>query len=299
MPRHRIPASPDLDLVLSRTVRSIGAFEVRRLLPHARRRSLGPWVFLDHFGPMELAAGVDADVRPHPHIGLATVSFLFEGAIFHRDSLGNAVEIVPGAVDLMSSGRGIVHSERTPERLRDQPRRSHGLQLWLALPKGLEDGPPSFQSHAPGALPEVSLPGGRARVLIGGAYGVESPVETPQPTVYVIAELGPGAALGELVEAEELGIYVVSGSARLAGEDLSSHELAVLAPGARPRLRAGPGGAVLAILGGEALDGPRHMYWNFVHSDRRVVEAAAERWRAGGFAEVPGDPGPRIELPPQ
>lgn len=297
MARHREPASADLDLVLSPGMRSIGAFEVRRLLPHARRRSLGPWVFLDHFGPTELEAGADTDVRPHPHIGLATVSFLFEGAIFHRDSLGNAVEVVPGAVDLMSAGRGIVHSERTPERLRGQPRRSHGLQLWLALPRELEDGDPAFQSHPPGALPEVGLPGGRARVLIGAAYGAESPVQTPRPTLYVILELGPGAEPVALPEVEELGIYVVSGSARLGEEDLDTHELGLLAAGARPPVQVGPEGAVLALLGGKALDGPRHMFWNFVHSDRAVVEAAAERWRSGGFADIPGDPGPRIPLP--
>jgi redox-sensitive bicupin YhaK (pirin superfamily) len=290
----RKPDNPIVPLVLLARPRSIGASEVRRLLPHGLRRSVGPWVFFDHFGPAEIPAGVNTDVLPHPHIGLATVTWLFEGRSVHRDSLGVVQEIRPGAINWMSAGRGIVHSERAPEDERGRARRLHGLQLWLALPREREEDPPGFSHYPPERLPQVALPGVQARVLIGAAWGERSPVETPSETLYLEARVAPGGAL-PLPPAPERALYVVSGAVSLHGERLVEGEMAPLTEGATEVSSAE--GALLVIIGGAPLDGPRHIWWNFVSSRKERIEEAAEQWRRRGFDAIPGDDGEFVPLP--
>ncbi len=266
-----------------------GGFVVRRLLPAARRRSVGPFVFFDHFGPATELPGVNHDVRPHPHIGLATVTYLFEGAMMHRDSLGSEQLIEPGAINWMSAGRGIVHSERRPQTLRDQAYVNHGLQLWVALPQAAEEGDPAFV-HTPAAdIPQVQLPGAQVRVLVGAAFGLTSPVVPASPTLYLDVQLAPGAAIELPALAEEMAVYPVQGAIAIDGQPLAAHTMAVAAPGAPLSVHA-PAGARLAVVGGAALDGPRHMWWNFVSSRKeRILQACAD-WEAQRMGGVPGDP---------
>jgi redox-sensitive bicupin YhaK (pirin superfamily) len=265
-----------------------GGFTVRRLLPAAERRSIGPFVFFDHFGPITAEPDDDHDVRPHPHIGLATVTYLFEGAMRHADSTGVVQRIEPGAINWMTAGSGIVHSERTPDDLRSVTRRAHGLQLWSALPEADEEMPCSFQHTPAQALPELEVGGVRVRVLVGEAFGAVSPVATRSPTLYLDLQLGAGDAL-PLPLTEERALYLVQGRALLDGEPLPLNRLVVLAPGEEPMLSGeGTEPVRAALIGGQPL-GPRHVWWNFVSSRKERIARAAEDWTAGRFAGVPGE----------
>jgi redox-sensitive bicupin YhaK (pirin superfamily) len=272
-----------------------GGFMVRRLLPAVRMRSVGPFVFFDHFGPAIERPGVNHDVRPHPHIGLATVTYLFEGAMMHRDSLGSEQLIEPGAINWMTAGRGIVHSERRPEHLRQQEYVNHGLQLWTALPREHEEDEPSF-SHTPAAaIPQLSVGAARVRVLVGEAFGLRSPVPAFPGTVYVDVTLPPGASIELPVLAPELALYPVEGEVRAADQAIRPGNMAVLEP--QPVTLASAAGARLVLIGGAPLDGPRHLWWNFVSSRReRILQASAD-WQDQRMGQVPGDP-EFIPLPP-
>ena len=264
-----------------------GGFVVRRLLPADRQRSVGPFIFFDHFGPVDALPGENHDVRPHPHIGLATVTYLFEGAMMHRDSLGTEQVITPGAINWMTAGRGIVHSERKPAAYAGRPLRNHGLQLWTALPRAHEEAPPAF-AHTPAAdIPEVSMGGAPVRVLVGEAFGVRSPVATFSPTLYLDLALPAGGSIELPPLAAERAVYAVDHAIAVDGEVLPAHQMAVLTPGAA-RITA-PQGARIAVVGGEPLDGPRHMWWNFVSSRAERIHQAADDWEAGRFAPVPGE----------
>ncbi len=267
-----------------------GGFLVRRLLPAARLRACGPFVFFDHFGPVRELPGERHDVRPHPHIGLATVTYLFEGAMMHRDSLGTEQLIEPGAINWMCAGHGIVHSERRPEHLLNTPFTNHGLQLWVALPRAAEDGEPSFAHTPADAIPTARADDAAIRVLVGEAFGVRSPVVPASPTLYLDIALPSGGMLNLPALAPEMAVYPVQGSLTIDGDLLPDGHLAVLAPGQPARLQATAAGPLrLAVIGGEPLDGPRHMWWNFVHSEpRRIMEASAD-WEAGRFEQVPGE----------
>jgi redox-sensitive bicupin YhaK (pirin superfamily) len=273
-----------------------GGFIVRRLLPAARQRSVGPFVFFDHFGPATEVPGVSHDVRPHPHIGLATITYLFEGAMMHRDSLGTQQRIEPGAVNWMSAGRGIVHSERRPEDLKNASYVNHGLQLWVALPQAREEDPPSF-SHTPAAaIPQVRVGDAQVRVLVGEAFGVLSPVPAAGPTLYLDLQLPAGGVLELPALAAEWGFYPVQGGVEVNGAGTAAQALVVLEPGQPVRLVAARA-TRLAVVGGAPLDAPRHMWWNFVSSRKeRIVQASAD-WEAQRMGSVAGDP-EFIPLPP-
>ena len=263
-----------------------GGFTVRRFLPAAARQAVGPFIFFDHFGPVAAGPQDNHDVRAHPHIGLATVTYLFEGAMQHRDSLGVVQRIEPGAVNWMTAGRGIVHSERTPEDLRGVARRSHGLQLWVALPADDEELAPSFL-HTPAAdIPALEVGGAHLRVLVGTAFGVASPVVVCSPTLYLDIALAAGDAF-PLPLAEERAVYVVEGAAALDGEALPPGRMVVLAAGEEPMLSA-EGMARVVLVGGAPL-GHRHIWWNFVSSRKERIVQAADDWAAGRFPAVPGE----------
>ena len=266
-----------------------GGFTVKRLLPHAKARTVGPFVFFDHIGPAELGPDQGLDVRPHPHIGLATVTYLWEGAIMHRDSVGSVQEINPGDVNWMTAGRGIVHSERTPDRLRGQPQRMHGLQTWVALPQAHEEDAPSFAHHPKATLPVVELPGATLTIVAGHAFGARAPVAVLMDTLYVSIYLEPGCALAIPAEHAERALYPVSGEPTLDGEPLPLEHLAVLDAGTEPLLRAGDTAARVMLLGGAPLDGHRHVWWNFVSSSRDRIEQAKQDWRDGRLGQVPGE----------
>ncbi len=276
-----------------------GGFMVRRLLPSAQRRAVGPFVFFDHFGPVSAGPQDDFDVRPHPHIGLATVTYLYEGAMAHRDSLGTEQRIEPGAVNWMTAGRGIVHSERTPEDLRDVVRRSHGLQLWVALPAEHEEDAPSFAHTPAAAIPERQIGGTRVRVLVGSAFGATSPVRTASPTVYLDLQMAPGAVLELPALADEAALYGIDHDYQVGATPVPAYRMALLPTGGAVRLHA-PQGARIALVGGTSL-GPRHMAWNFVSTRKeRIAEAEADwlamttegrtaRSTGRGFDPVPGE----------
>ena len=277
--------------------KDLGAgFVVRRLLPDARLRSVGPFIFFDHFGPAEELPGVNHDVRPHPHIGLATVTYLFDGAMMHRDSLGTAQLIEPGAINWMTAGRGIVHSERRPEHLRDVRFTNHGLQLWTALPLEHEEAEPAF-SHTPAdAIPEVSVGDGRVRVLVGEAFGERSPVPALSPTLYLDVWLAAGGRMDLPPLAPEQAVYAVEGDLEVDGEPLPERQMGALQGGAPVSLFA-PKGARLVLVGGAPLDAPRHMWWNFVSSRKERISQASAEWEAMRFPPVPGET-EFIPLPP-
>ena len=266
-----------------------GGFVVRRLLPAAARRAVGPFVFFDHFGPIDAQPEDNHDVRPHPHIGLATVTYLFEGVMQHRDSTGFVQRIESGAVNLMVAGRGVVHSERTPSDLRNTVRRSHGLQLWLALPEADEDIAPSF-SHTPEtAIPRWAMGGASARVLIGSAWGVSSPVPTRSPTLYLDLQLARGAQLTLPPQwAEERALYVVDGACAIDGQKVAPQTMAVLAAGEAVQLSANEN--MRCVLIGGAPLGPRFMWWNFVSSRKERIAQAADQWAA-----QPNEKFPQVE----
>jgi redox-sensitive bicupin YhaK (pirin superfamily) len=289
-------AADAIDLVIVPRSVDLGGFAVRRALPHVRRRMVGPFIFFDHFGPVEFRSGQGIDVRPHPHIGLATVTFLFDGEIVHRDSLGSAAAIHPGDVNLMTAGRGIVHSERTAPDHRAGGERLHGLQLWLAMPAADEEISPAFAHHDQADLPIVAEDGKSIRVIIGGVYGKRSPVPTLSETVFADAALAPGATLPVDADAEERALYVVSGEIEIAGDRFAAGQLLVLRPG-DPLSVIATSEARVVLLGGAAMDGPRHIWWNFVSSRKERIEQAKADWRQRRFDTVPGDETEFIPLP--
>jgi redox-sensitive bicupin YhaK (pirin superfamily) len=272
-----------------------GGFVVRRLLPAARQRSVGPFIFFDHFGPADELPGTNHDVRPHPHIGLATVTYLFDGAMMHRDSLGTEQLIEPGAINWMTAGRGIVHSERKPEHLRETRYVNHGLQLWTALPLAHEEAEPSF-SHTPAsAIPEAVVGDARVRVLVGEAFGLRSPVPALSPTLYLDLSLPAGGRAVLPALAPELALYAVQGGVTVDGEPVAEGAMAVLAPGDAEVIA--PAGARFVVVGGARLDAPRHMWWNFVSSRKERILSASADWEAQRMGRVPGDD-EFIPLPP-
>jgi len=268
--------------------RDVGGLAVRRLLPSKARRLVGPFAFFDHMGPVAFAPGEGVGVPPHPHIGLATVTYLFEGELLHRDSLGSLQPIRPGDVNWMNAGRGIVHSERTPPDLRQQGSRLHALQLWVALPLALEESEPSFVHHPGATLPELDVAGVRLRVLAGTAYGVASPVQTSSPLFYVDAALPAGSELALPVEHEERAAYVIDGAIGCGAESADAGRMLVFAPEERVVVRAAAASRVV-LIGGAPLEEARHIDWNFVSSSRERIEQAKRDWKEGRFPKVPGD----------
>jgi redox-sensitive bicupin YhaK (pirin superfamily) len=278
------------------TTHDLGGFKVHRTLPHRERTTVGPFIFVDQMGPARLAPGTGIDVRPHPHINLATVTYLFAGAIDHRDSLGTFATIAPGAVNLMTAGKGITHSERSPPALRPDGPELSGMQTWLALPSALEEIDPAFEHVPKEDLPVVEGIGARARIVMGSLWGETAPVTCHSHTIYADILLRAGGAMPIDAEAEERGLYVAQGEASLDGRVLAPATLYVLRPGIRATLRSGGGGHVM-LLGGAPLDGPRHVFWNFVSSSRDRINQAKEDWKAGRFALPPDDHDEYIPLP--
>ena len=283
------------DIIVPRTV-DLGDMTVRRALPSARSRMVGPFIFFDHFGPAEFGAGHGIDVRPHPHIGLATVTYLFDGEIMHRDSLGTAVAIKPGEVNWMTAGRGIVHSERTGAELRQIGSPIHGLQMWVALPSAKEEMEAGFAHHDVAEFPVVEENGKRVRVVIGSLYGARSPTQTTSETVFGDVTLKAGATLPIEAGYEERALYVMEGAIEIAGDSFEPGRLLVLRTGDAVQVTA-KRDARFVIVGGAAMDGPRHIWWNFVSSRKERIEQAKAEWKAGHFGKVPGDEIEFIPLP--
>ncbi|KQT34852.1 pirin [Sphingomonas sp. Leaf412] len=281
---------------LAPVTHDLGGFKVHRTLPHRDRTMVGPFLFFDQMGPAHLPPGDGVDVRPHPHIGLSTVTWLFEGAFRHRDSLGTDQRITPGAVNLMTAGTGIVHSERSPDDARPAGPSLSGIQTWLALPDGKEDVAPAFQHVAAPDMPVVETPGARATVVMGTLWGATSPVTAWADTIYADILLEAGGAAPIDASTDERAIYLAAGDASLDGLTLEPQRLYVLRPGTRATLRSAAGGRVM-LAGGAAFATPRHVWWNFVHSDREAIREARRAWKAGEFATVPGDDAERIDLP--
>lgn len=271
-------------------------FSVRRMLPAPARRSVGPFVFFDQMGPAQMAPGHGLDVRPHPHIDLATVTYLFEGEILHRDSLGTEQPIRPGAVNWMTAGRGIVHSERSPASARRTGARLHGLQLWVALPTAAEQQAPSFRHYPADVIPAVERDGSRLRIIAGTSYGETSPVAVHSPLFYVEARLERRASLTLPDEHRERALHLVTGVLVCEGRRHEPGTMLILRPGAEVVVTA-EASAHFVILGGEPLDGERHIWWNFVSSSRERIERAKDDWRNGRFPTVPGDETEFIPLP--
>ena len=282
-------ASADLiETVIVPRARDLGGFEVRRALPSARRQMVGPFIFFDQMGPAEFILGEGLDVRPHPHIGLATVTYLFDGEILHRDSLGTLQPIRPGDVNWMTAGRGIAHSERSSPEARAGGSRLFGIQAWVALPAASEETAPDFAHHGRDDLPVVSGDGKEVRIITGSLYGERSPVPTFSAMFYADASLAAGAKLPLPAEHEERAVYVVGGAVQVAGDRFEAGQLLVFRPGDEITLTAAES-ARLLLLGGEPMDGPRHIWWNFVSSRQDRIEQAMADWRAGRFTPVPGD----------
>ncbi|MEP6997171.1 MAG: pirin family protein [Betaproteobacteria bacterium] len=274
--------------LLKPNTRDIGGLLVQRLLPAFPTQMVGPFIFFDHFGPVQFAPGRGIDVRPHPHIGLATVTYLFEGGQVHRDSLGNVQAIVPGDVNWMTAGRGIVHSERSGPEDRAAGHRLHGLQTWVALPKSHEQVDPSFSHHPKASLPEIAHPGATMRLLAGTAFGRRAPTPTFSPMIYLAIDLEAGAAVELAPEHEERAVYVVDGDARIGDVSLPVGHIAVLTPAMAVRVEA-QSAARLVVLGGAKIDGTRLIWWNFVASSKELIDGASARWREQGYPPVPGE----------
>lgn len=273
--------------------KDLGGFFVRRLLPHSAQSMVGPWIFFDHMGPANFSAGTGIDVRPHPHINLATVTYLFEGEVLHRDSLGNAQIIRPGDINLMVSGKGITHSERESEEVRSAVHRLHGLQLWLALPEEHEETEPAFYHHPSESIPALTVDGVPVRVLIGSAYGATSPVMTYIDTLYIEAHLQPGQNL-VLPASKERALYIASGSVRIEEVSVEQHDMAVLTDDLIGI--AAIKDSRIAMIGGEN-PGERFISWNFVSSRKERIQQATADWQAGRFPKVPGDEEEFIPFP--
>jgi redox-sensitive bicupin YhaK (pirin superfamily) len=282
---HTFP--PSIERIIQPRVVDLGGFTVRRSLPAAGVQAVGPWVFFDHMGPAAFAPGRGVDVIPHPHINLATVTYLFEGEIVHRDSIGSVQTITPGAVNLMVAGRGIVHSERTGPELRDAGHRMNGLQLWFALPEEVEETEPAFYHYPAGDLPHRTIAGAGLRVMIGSAFGLRSPVKTFSPTLYAEADLPRGCVLSLPAEVQQRGVYLVSGALGLRDIELGERSMVVFEPGADVRLTALQDSRI-ALIGGTPL-GKRYMWWNFVSSRKERIEQAKSDWRDGRYRMVPGE----------
>jgi redox-sensitive bicupin YhaK (pirin superfamily) len=289
-------AHPGVALVIEGRPRGVGGIEVARLLPVRERRAVGPFVFLDHMGPAAFPPGKGFDVPPHPHIGLSTVTYLLEGEAVHRDSLGSTQTIRPGEINLMTAGRGIVHSERSGDAFRARGGILHGLQLWLALPAANEEDAPSFSHHDLDAFPSVTLGDARARVLLGEALGAASPIAHPSLPVMIDAALDPGATLAVPPGIAECAVYVVEGEVAAGALAFERHRLLVCAPGAALELVARRPSRVV-LVGGPPLDGKRFMDWNFVSSSRDRIDRAREAWRAQTFPRIPGDDQEYTPLP--
>lgn len=284
-----------IELVVKPHDKDLGGFCVRRLLPNALLKSVGPWIFFDHMGPATFAAGHEFKVRPHPHIGIATVTYLFEGEIVHRDSLGSHQVIEPGAINLMVTGAGVVHSERQTPEIEAQERNLHGLQLWLALPEHEQDTSPAFYHYAADSIPEKWVDGVRVRVLMGKAYDMTSPVKTLSDTLYVEAAMNGGQEL-VLPASEELAVYVVSGDLIARNTRVEAHSMVVFNTKVDEVTVKAQTASQIAILGGKPL-GHRHVEWNFVSTDRGHIEQAKGDWKEGKFAKIRGDEDEFIPLP--
>jgi redox-sensitive bicupin YhaK (pirin superfamily) len=282
-------------VIVPRSV-DLGGFQVHRALPSARSRMVGPFIFFDHFGPAVFTAGNGIDVRPHPHIGLATVTYLFDGEIVHRDSLGTAMPIRPGAVNWMTAGSGIVHPECTAADRRDGGEPLHGLQLWVALPMNDEESAPAFAHTAAADIPQLAENGMTLRLVAGALHGLRSPVVTSWATLFADVRLSAGTTLPLDPEHEERAIYVLAGEIEIGGDRHGPERLLVLRPGDPVAIRAASD-AHFVVVGGAAMDGPRHIWWNFVSSRKDRIEAAKADWKSGRFAVVPGDTAEFIPLP--
>jgi len=289
-------AADAIETVIVPRARDLGGFEVRRALPSAQRQMVGPFIFFDQMGPALMQPGQGIDVRPHPHIGLATVTWLFDGSIYHRDSLGSSQPISPGELNWMTAGKGIVHSERTapPELARE--RKVFGIQSWVALPKQHEETAPAFDHVAAQQLPVIDERGISARIIAGSLYGATSPVKTHSDLFYADVQMTAGSAVPLPVEHEERGVYVAEGTVEVAGQVFEEGRLLVFRPGDAITLRA-RSNARLLLLGGEPMDGPRYIWWNFVSSSKERIEAAKDDWKKARFAIVPGDEKDFIPLP--
>ncbi|MEM7613605.1 MAG: pirin family protein [Pseudomonadota bacterium] len=272
--------------------RDIGAFEVRRALPSPKRQMVGPFIFFDQMGPAEMLTDEGMDVRPHPHIGLGTVTYLYQGGIMHRDSLGYELEIEPGAVNWMVAGRGITHSERSSAERRRAPQSLFGIQTWVALPDEAEDVDAAFHHHPQDALPFLEDEGKQVRLIMGHAYGERAPVQTFSDMFYADAVLAPGAGLPLPDDHEDRGIYVATGSITVGNQVFEAGRMMIFRPGDKLSVHAGPQGARLVLLGGETFNGPRYIWWNFVASSKERIEEAKEAWRAGDWQNG------RFHLPP-
>ncbi len=289
-------ACAQIEQVIVPRARDLGGFEVRRALPAQGRQMVGPFIFFDQMGPAEFVIGRGIDVRPHPHIGLATVTYLFQGEMWHRDSLGTSIVIKPGEVNLMTAGRGIVHSERETPEAQAHARDMFGIQAWLALPKDAEEGEPAFAHHGLGDLPRIEGEGKRVRLVMGEAYGRRSPVGFPHPTLYAEAVLASGAVLPLDDFYDERAVYIASGEIDIAGDRFEAGRLLVFRPGDRISILA-LSQSRLMVLGGEPMDGPRHIWWNFVSSSRDRIRAAKDDWQQKRFPLVPGDDADFIPAP--
>lgn len=281
-----------IETVIVPRARDLGGFEVRRALPSAQRQMVGPFIFFDQMGPAEFLTGTGIDVRAHPHIGLGTVTYLMKGRLHHRDSLGTDAWIEPGAVNWMLAGQGITHSERTDGEARKAPLSMFGLQTWLALPKDREEDAAGFTHLGRDQLPELEGEGKEVRLILGHAWGERVGLEMPSEVFYADARLSPGASIPLPDDHEDRGVYILDGEVSSAGQVFEAGRMLVFRPGDRVSVKAGPLGARVMLLGGATMDGPRHIWWNFVASSREKIEAAKEAWRAGDWMHG------RFHLPP-
>lgn len=292
------PGCPDavgvdaIETLIIPRARDLGGFEVRRALPAPKRQMVGPFVFFDQAGPAEFVTGKGVDVRPHPHIGLGTVTYLYRGEFQHRDSLGTNQMIRPGAVNWMVAGRGVTHSERTSEETRRNPHALYGIQTWVALPEDKEEVAPSFEHHGKDTLPMIEGEGISARLILGHAYGESAPAKLYSDTFYLDVTLAPGARFPLPSDHEDRGLYIVEGAVSIAGQTFESGRMMVFRPGDAITVAAGAQGARLMALGGATLNGPRYVWWNFVASSREKIEAAKEEWRRGAWGQG------QFDLPP-
>ena len=296
--------SDALETLIIPRARDLGGFEVRRALPSPKRQMVGPFIFFDQMGPAEFLTEGGIDVRPHPHIGLGTVTYLYEGEFEHRDSIGTHQMIYPGEVNWMIAGRGVTHSERTSDKTRASASKLFGIQTWIALPEDREEMEPDFEHHKEAALPFIEEDGARARLILGHAYGEKSPVTLPSETFYLDVTLAPGAQFPLPDDHEDRGLYVTEGSVEVAGDSFEAGRMMVFSPGDRISVKAGGRGARLMALGGATMNGSRYIWWNFVSSSRDRIETAKEAWKAadwqnGPFRLPPGDEDEFIPISPE
>ncbi|MGJ8662328.1 MAG: pirin family protein [Marinicella sp.] len=287
-------SKPSIKTIIPPKSKDLGGFSVNRVLPTVQQKMIGPWIFFDHMGPAEFPAGKGIDVRPHPHINLATVTYLFEGEIWHSDSLGSSEPILPGDINLMVAGKGIVHSERERDEIRNQAHHLHGLQLWLALPEADEEMDPAFYHHDSEAIPHKNIQGVAVRVLIGSAFGLQSPVKEFAPTLYIEAALSKGQSL-LLPTVDERGLYIVNGQVQISQQTIDPFHMAVM-DSSELTITATQDDTRIALIGGAHL-GKRYIDWNFVSSRKERIEQAKDDWRQQRFKKVPGDAEEFIPLP--